>query len=232
MADCYRPVFRLIILRKFSSFLTAEVSQYVERMIASLRGIIGSLGIDHVVIDVGGVGFLVHAPRPVLANVGNIGDEVFLHTLLIVREDALTLYGFANTEQRALFETLLSVTGVGPKLALALLSAATPDEVRFAVAQGDTGRFARVPGIGKKMAERLVLELKGKVDIKGLPTAATTTAAVSAAAVSVNNELADLLVSLGYSSTEAWAAIAALPADAPSDLEERLRIALRHFGSV
>jgi Holliday junction DNA helicase RuvA len=146
-----------------------------------------------------------------------------------VREDALTLYGFASTEQRALFETLLGITGVGPRVALALLSSATPDEVRMAVAQNDTARFSRVSGIGKKMAERLVLELKGKLDVKNLPT---TAAPLPPAAAAANNELIDLLVSLGYSSTEAGAAVAALPADAPPDLEERLRLALRYFGGA
>lgn len=203
-------------------------------MIASLRGILLSTGVDHVVLEVGGVGYLVYAPRPVLGGLGSTGEQVFLHTLLIVREDAMTLYGFATPEQRTLFETVLSVTGVGPRLALALLSFATPDEVRFAVAQGDTGRFARVPGIGKKMAERLVLELKGKLDIKNLPTAPAGGGGgpLTAAAVSVNNELADLLVSLGYNNAEAWAAIGTLPADAPADLEDRLRLALRYFGSA
>jgi Holliday junction DNA helicase RuvA len=198
-------------------------------MIASVRGILRSSGADHVVIETGGVGFLVYAPRPVLANLGPIGEEVFLQTVLIVREDALTLYGFASTEQRALFETLLGITGVGPRVALALLSSATPDEVRMAVAQNDTARFSRVSGIGKKMAERLVLELKGKLDVKNLPTAA---APLPPAAAAANSELIDLLVSLGYSSTEAGAAVAALPADAPPDLEERLRLALRYFGGA
>ncbi|MCU0492075.1 MAG: Holliday junction branch migration protein RuvA [Chloroflexaceae bacterium] len=198
-------------------------------MIASLRGILRVIGLDHLVVETGGVGFLVLTPRSVLANLGPVGEEVFLHTVLLVREDALTLCGFATPEQRSTFETLLSVSGVGPKVALGLLSAATPDELRLAVAQGDTARLARVPGIGKKMSERLVLELKGKLDIKGLPTAPAGT---PPAAVAANNELSDLLVSLGYSNAEVSAAIAALPADAPTALEERLRLALRHFGSA
>jgi Holliday junction DNA helicase RuvA len=202
-------------------------------VIASLRGTIGMFGADYVVLETGGVGFLVYAPRPVLANLGAPGDEVFIHTLLIVREDALTLYGFATLEQRRMFETLLSVTGVGPRVALALLSSATPEEVRLAVAQSDIARFTRVPGIGKKMAERLALELKGKLDLKNLPTpAAGAPGGASPAAGGVDAELADLLVSLGYSSSEASAAIAALPPDAPTEIEARLRLALRYFGSA
>lgn len=199
-------------------------------MIASIRGTLRIIGPDHVVIETGGIGFLVYVPRPVAQNVGTPGDAVALQTLLVVREESLTLYGFTALEQRSLFETVLSITGVGPKMALALLSAATPDEIRLMVAQNDTARLAKVPGIGKKMAERLVLELKSKLNLKQIPTATTTS--VSPALVAVNNELADLLVSLGYSSTEASAAIAALPADAPQELEERLRLALRHFGGA
>jgi Holliday junction DNA helicase RuvA len=205
-------------------------------MIASLRGVLRSVSTDHVVIETGGVGFLVYAPRPVLANLGASGDEAFLHTLLLVREDSLTLYGFATLEQRSLFETVLGVSGVGPRVALALLSSATPDEVRMAVARSDAARFARVQGIGKKLAERLVLELKGKLDLRNLPAASDSVPAadpaVAATSATLNDELAALLVSLGYSSSEASAAIAALPADAPANLEERLRLALRSFGSA
>jgi Holliday junction DNA helicase RuvA len=199
-------------------------------MIASLRGTLRSVSADHVVIETGGIGFLVAVPRPVAQRVGAPGDEVELQTFLVVREDSLTLYGFATPEQRALFEKVLSVTGVGPKIALALLSAANPDELRLIVAQNDTARLARVPGIGKKMAERLVLELKSKLDLKHLPAPTSTSA--PPATVAVNNELAELLVNLGYSSAEASAAIAALPADAPQELEERLRLALRYFGGA
>jgi Holliday junction DNA helicase RuvA len=198
-------------------------------MIASLRGMLRAIGTDHLVIETGGVGFLVYVPRPVLEKLGSIGDEVYLQTFMVVREDALLLYGFATMEQRSLFETILSVSGVGPRLALGMLSAATPDELRIAVAQKDTTRLSRIPGIGKKTAERLVLELTGKLDLKGLPAAQPE---APPAVLAVNNELADLLVSLGYSSAEAGAAIAALPPDAPGDLEERLRLALRYFGGA
>lgn len=200
-------------------------------MIASLRGTLIHIGLDHLVLEAGGVGYLVYAPRPVLGSVGAVGDALFLYTMMIVREDSMTLYGFASVEQRALFESLLSVSGVGPKVALSLLSAGTPDEMRFAIAQGDTTRLSRVPGIGKKTAERLVLELKGKIDLKGLPVPVPGQAATGPGAA-LNGELAELLTSLGYSAAEAAAAIAALPADAPPDLEERLRLALRFFGGV
>lgn len=200
-------------------------------MIASLRGTLLITGIDHAIVETGGVGYLVYAPRTVLGALPPIGEEVRLHTFLVVREDSLTLFGFSSTQQRALFELLLGVSGVGPKVALNLIGGVQPDELRAAVAQNDTARLARVPGIGKKMSERLVLELRGKLDIKGLPTA-TIAAGASPAVVGINNELAELLVNLGYSAVEANSALNALPADAPSDLEERLRMALRHLGGM
>ncbi|GIW00053.1 Holliday junction branch migration protein RuvA [Roseiflexus sp.] len=196
-------------------------------MIASVRGTLIAVAADHVVIETGGIGWMIYAPRQVLAAPGDIGAEMRLFTCLIVREDALTLYGFKTVEQRQLFETLLSVTGVGPQAALNLLSSGTADELRLAIATGDVARLARTPRIGKKLAERLVLELKGKLDIKGLPVAPGVSPAVAA----VNAELSEMLVSLGFSSAEAATAIAALPPDAPLDLEERLRLALRYFGA-
>jgi Holliday junction DNA helicase RuvA len=196
-------------------------------MIASIRGNLLFIGVDHAVVETGGVGFLVYAPRNVLGALGEIGAEVRLYTHLHIREDLLALYGFATSDQRHLFETLLSVSGVGPKVALSMLSSAPPDELRAAIAGGDTARLARVPGIGKKTAERLVLELRGKLDFKGLPATGATPALMAA-----NAELAEMLVGLGFSAAEASAAIAALPADAPAELDERLRLALRYFGGA
>jgi Holliday junction DNA helicase RuvA len=187
-----------------------------------------STGSDHLVIETGGIGFLVYVPRPLLNKIGSPGDECELFTYLVVREDALTLYGFESLAQRALFETLLSVSGVGPRVALNLLSAANPDEIRLAVSKKDSGRFSRVPGIGKKMAERLILELQGKLDLKDLPT---TTPGATPETLAINNELLDALTALGYSNSEANAAIASLPENAPTDLAERLTMALRYFGS-
>ncbi len=195
-------------------------------MIASIRGIIQSIGIDHLIIETGGIGFLIYTPRPTLNTVGEVGREVVLHTLLIVREDALTLYGFSDPAQRNLFEQLIGVSGIGPKIALNLLSSGTPDEVRNSIASGDVARLARVPGIGKKTAERIVLELRGKIDVHQVANTGSTNLQT------VDRELSDILMSLGYSAAEAAAAIAALPADAPPTLEERLRLALRYFGSA
>jgi Holliday junction DNA helicase RuvA len=196
-------------------------------MIASVRGTLLFVGVDYAVVETGGVGLMIYAPRNVLGALGEIGGEVRFYTHLHVREDLLALYGFASPDQRHLFETLLGISGIGPKVALSLLSSAPPDELRATIAGGDTTRLSRIPGIGKKTAERLVLELRGKLELKGLPAPSGTTPALMA----LNNELAEMLIGLGFTAAEASAAIATLPADAPPELEERLRLALRYFGS-
>lgn len=198
-------------------------------MIASLRGNLLLAGTDYAIIETGGVGYQVFAPRPVLQAMGGLGSTVLLYTYLHVREDALVLYGFASMEQRVFFETLLGVTGIGPRMALGLLSAAPIDQIHLAIATENTALLAQVPGIGKKTAARLVLELKGKLDLnKVMPAGTTTAPAVS----NLNAELQEILTSLGYSALEAQSAVSSLPADAPQELEERLRLALRYFGGV
>jgi Holliday junction DNA helicase RuvA len=197
-------------------------------MIASLRGNLLATGSDYAIIDTGGVGYQVFVPRPVLEGLGHAGTTVQVYTYLHVREDALVLYGFASLEQRAFFETLIGVTGIGPRMALGLLSAAPIDQIQLAIASENTTLLSQVPGIGKKTAARLVLELKGKLDLTKLPT----TVAATPAASTLNAELQEVLTSLGYSALEAQSAVSSIPADAPPDLEERLRLALRYFGGV
>lgn len=199
-------------------------------MITSIRGTLIYIGLDHVVLEAAGIGYQIFAPRPVLAQIGEIGVEVRLYTHMHIREDLLALYGFSSMDQRHLFETFLSVSGIGPKVALSLMSSGTPDELRMAIASSDVTRISRTPGIGKKTAERLVLELKGKIDIKGIPVA--TAGTVSAAAMAVNADLLDMLLNLGFSAAEANTAIASLPSDAPTELDERLRLTLRYFGGA
>jgi holliday junction DNA helicase RuvA len=196
-------------------------------MITSVRGILLFVGVDYAVVETGGVGLMIYAPRNVLGALGEIGGEVRFYTHLHIREDLLALYGFASPDQRHLFETLLGISGIGPKVALSLLSSAPPEELRATIAGGDTTRLSRIPGIGKKTAERLVLELRGKLELKGVPAPSGATPAL----MMLNNELAEMLIGLGFTAAETSAAIAALPADAPPELDERLRLALRYFGS-
>lgn len=190
-------------------------------MIASIQGKVASTGRDHVVIATGGIGYKVFVPFPTLERV-DIASEAFLHTTLIVREDSLTLFGFATTDEREVFDILLTVNGVGPKLALAILSTLSLDSLRNAVVGERAEILTRVPGIGKKTAQKILIELKDKLKF-GLDTAPVS------AFDDLNSDVLDALVALGYSIVEAQTAIQSLPANAPPNVEERVRMALGYF---
>jgi holliday junction DNA helicase RuvA len=183
-------------------------------VISALRGEVVARRLDGVVLDVGGVGYLVQTTQRALAKAQS-GRELRLETYLHVREDALQLYGFAEPAERELFELLLSVSGVGPRVALAILSNSTPADLRRAIVLEDETRFVAIPGIGKKTAQRIVLELKEKMGPVDIGPDAPAEELVAR----------DALVELGYSVPEAERALAATdPALSP---EERVREALR-----
>jgi Holliday junction DNA helicase RuvA len=186
-------------------------------MIARLRGVPVSSSPDGLVLDVGGVGYLL-AVTPTAGRRAAGDGEVTLETYLIVREDALQLYGFADAEERELFSLLLSVSGVGPKVALAIVSGSRPAELRRAIALEDTARFEAIPGIGRKTAQRVVLELKEKLASAALQPDASGSAAPELVA-------REALVSLGYSLVEAERALADVDEALPP--EERVKLALR-----
>lgn len=189
-------------------------------MIAHLKGQILARGQDSVIVDVSGVGFRVRIPSSTLEMLGMEGSIAELFTHLHVREDDLALYGFATQDELALFELLLGVSGIGPKAALGVLSSATPNTVRAAIAQGNLDVLTGIPGIGKKMAQRLVLELKSKIDL---------TEAELGEVSPLDQEVVAGLVNLGYSAAEAQRAARAVP---PSEkvVEDRIRAALRYLG--
>ncbi len=188
-------------------------------MIASIQGHITLVETASIVILVNGIGYQVFVPTPTdfLS-----GDEVALHTHLIVREDSLTLFGFSTINEREIFETLLKVNGVGPRMALATLSTMTIDSLRNAVFSERAEILTRVPGIGKKTAQKIVFELKDKLQ-DGLDTMPVTELD------DINTEVMDVLVALGYSIVEAQTALQSLPKDAPDNVEERVRLALQNF---
>lgn len=194
-------------------------------MIRLLRGAVQGRGKDYLLIELGGasggMGFKVHVPDTMRLE-AQLNDAVTLHTYLQVREDALTLFGFSSEEELDLFELLLSVNGVGPKVALSTLSTLSPDALRMALANEEPAVIARVPGIGKRTAEKIVLELKDKV---GPPAGALETLARS---MNTDGEVIEALIALGYSVVEAQRAIQALPDDVQG-VEERLRLALGQF---
>jgi Holliday junction DNA helicase RuvA len=189
-------------------------------MISTLRGVLQHRADGEVVVDVAGVGFTVHVPTSVWPELPALGQVVSLYTYLVVREDALALYGFATPEQREVFLLLLQVTGVGPKLALAVLSHLSPDTLRGAVGSGQAEALDRVPGVGRKTAERIIFHLKDRM---GMPAGGML------APLAADTEVLGALTSLGYSLVEAQAALQTLPPDAPEDVEARLRAALTYF---
>jgi len=192
-------------------------------MIASLKGILDSLGSDGAVIDVNGIGFRVYMPTSTLSSLAGISKEVHLHTYLHLREDSATLYGFASPDELRLFQTLIAVSGLGPKLALAMLSAMSLEQLTLAIATGNRELLTVVPGVGKKVAERLILELKDKI-------AAGWVTAPAVEFAEANVDVLAALTALGYSASEASRAVAGLPADTELSLEEKVKLALQYFG--
>jgi Holliday junction DNA helicase RuvA len=190
-------------------------------MIDRITGQVVALGQHYVVIMVGGVGLRVQTPPTVRDIVDGIGQTVTLYTHLQVREDDLTLYGFATPDERALFETLLTISGVGPRTALAVIGTLTVEHVHNAVAREDPDILTRVPGVGKKLAQKLIFELKDKLVVEPLP-------GVSALS-ELDTDVLAALTALGYSVVEAQAALQSIPRDAPADVEERVRLALQYF---
>ncbi|MFC1914326.1 Holliday junction branch migration protein RuvA [Chloroflexota bacterium] len=192
-------------------------------MISSLQGKLESLGSDWAIINVGGIGFQVYLPTSELSSLGAVGEEVKLFTHLHLREDNVALYGFASAEELALFQMLLGVSGLGPRLALAMLSAMKVEQLTMAIVTGSTDLLTTVPGVGKKVASRLILELKEKIGAGWVITPDTELARENA-------DVLAALTSLGYSAAEATRAVATLPPSPGLKLEEKIKLALQYLG--
>jgi Holliday junction DNA helicase RuvA len=189
-------------------------------MICGLHGILEGRGSDFVIINVGGVSLRVQVPAS--SDLGGIGSRVKLYTHLQVREENIALYGFSSAEELELFSALISASGVGPKVALSLLSALTPLQLTSAIASGNAEVLSQVPGVGKRTAARLVLELKDKLDRLG----------IAAPVPQVDAEVLAALKSLGYSVSEATSALATIP-DAPDlTTEDKLKLALQYLATA
>ncbi len=192
-------------------------------MIAAVRGEVLEIGLDHAVVEVGGAGLAVHATPATLARLRR-GEQARLATSLVVREDSLTLFGFADTEERELFTLLQTVSGVGPRLALATLAVLDPDALRRALADGDATALTRVPGIGRKGAERMVLELRDKV-------VAPAPVPSAAAAGGPRAQVVEALLGLGFPIKPAEQAVdAVLAENGAADAAAALRAALGRLG--
>lgn len=202
-------------------------------MIASLTGTVTHVTLERAVLDVGGVGYLVHATPGTLAGL-RVGERAQLHTTLVVREDSMTVFGFGEADEREVFETAQSVSGVGPRIALAMLAVLTPDALRRAVATEDLAALRRVPGVGPKSAQRLVLELTGKLGAPGggvddlVPDAAPAGGGDPA-----RDQVVEALVGLGWAAKVAQDTVDRVLADTddgPVDVTATLRAALRSLG--
>ena len=202
-------------------------------MIASLRGEVLSIGLDHVVLECGGVGYQVLATPPTLGRLRR-GEETRILTTMVVREDAMLLYGFLTDDERQVFTLLQTVSGLGPKLAMAILGTLKTPELAQAVSQKDTKTLQRVPGVGKRMAERMVVELSGKFDLY-LPSAEEQelVPVLPAQASGVAEDVTEALVGLGFTDRIAKPVVdGILAAEADLDVATALRAALSELGRV
>lgn len=191
-------------------------------MIATLQGEVVGLGDHTVVVAVGGIGLQVSIPTPLHGGL-RMHDHLFLYTHLIVRQDLLALYGFETEQERHFFNLLLGVDGVGPRLAIAVVSVLSVDAIRRAVASEQAEVFSRVPGVGKRTSQKILLHLQDKIKDQGVLEMASM---VSGGA---DESVMEALTTLGYSIVEAQSALQSIPREAPQDVEERLRIALQYF---
>jgi len=195
-------------------------------VIHSVRGPVLEIGLDHAVVEVGGVGLAVYATPATLGGLRR-GEQARLATTLVVREESLTLFGFVDTEERELFLLLQTVSGIGPRLALATLAVLEPDTLRRALADGDLAVLTRIPGVGRKSAERLVVELRDKVTAP----AATPAAAAPSAVTSTRDQVVEALLGLGFTQKPAEQAVDAVLAGSPdAGASTLLRTALSSLG--
>jgi Holliday junction DNA helicase RuvA len=204
-------------------------------VIASVRGRVLGVRLDAAVVEVGGVGMLVQATPATLASL-RVGAEAELATSLVVREDSLTLFGFADADERDVFETVQTVSGIGPRLALAMLAVHTPDGLRTAVATQDLTALTRVPGIGRKGAQRIVLELTDRLGAAAGTGSVTASPSPPSGAPAWREQVVEALVGLGWSARQAGDAVEVVATDGASgaadsgDVAAVLRAALRHLG--
>jgi holliday junction DNA helicase RuvA len=194
-------------------------------VIASVEGVVGSIALDSVVVEVGGIGYRVFASPAIVASAA-VGRPLKLHTFHLVREDQQALYGFRSLEELGFFNLLLTVTGVGPKVALAIVGSRPTADLQLAILQQDQAVLTSIPGIGKKLAERVIFELKEKVAAAGTAAGA---AALGTEAPAGESEIVGALQALGYSNAEARVAArdAVAAGGAGANLEERVKAALR-----
>ncbi|GAA6294927.1 MULTISPECIES: Holliday junction branch migration protein RuvA [Enterocloster] len=205
-------------------------------MISYIKGPLTAIEEDVIVVEAGGVGMGIHVPLSVLDRLPGIGREVTVYTYFQVREDAMSLYGFLNRQDRDMFRQLIGVNGVGPKAALGILSTMTPDDLRMAIVTGDAKAISRAPGIGPKTAQRLILDLKDKISMEevlgnlALPCDGGASAALGTASMGeAAKEAVQALVALGYSNMEANKAVKQVEVTETMTAEDVLKASLRYL---
>lgn len=200
-------------------------------MYSYIRGSLAEVELDHIVIDVYGVGYNIYIPTNCMEYLPGIGEECKVHTYLYVREDAMILYGFLTKDDLDLFKQLISVSGIGPKGALGILSALSADDLRFAILAGDSKAISKAPGIGAKTAQRVILELKDKMSLEDAFEKKLDHEKVMVASSNnqVKNDAVLALTALGYTSSESLKAVSKVEITPEMDVETVLKLALKHM---
>lgn len=199
-------------------------------MISYIKGPLAEIEQDIIVVEAGSMGYNIHVPYSVLEELPRIGTEVLIYTYLQVREDAMTLFGFLNRQDLAMFKQLIGVNGIGPKAALGILSSIRPDDLRLAIISGDAKAIAKAPGIGPKMAQRVILDLKDRINLDDmLPGGETKESGMPAGGQSAGMEAVSALTVLGYSSMEASRAVRQVRVTEDMTPEDVLKAALKHL---
>lgn len=200
-------------------------------MYAYIKGELAEINTDHIVVEAGGIGYQVFISLQTFDYLPSVGEDLKIYTYLYLREDAMILYGFLTKDDLELFKLLISVSGIGPKGGLAILSTLEADDLRFAILSGDAKAISKAPGVGGKTAQRVILELKDKLSLEYAFDAKTEHVQKNAAAAggSVKNDAVMALTALGYSSTESLKAVSAVEITEDMDVEEVLKAALKHL---
>ncbi|MDD7669492.1 MAG: Holliday junction branch migration protein RuvA [Agathobacter sp.] len=200
-------------------------------MYAYIKGELAEINTDHIVIEAGGIGYQVFISLQTFDYLPSVGENLKIYTYLYLREDAMILYGFLTKDDLELFKLLISVSGIGPKGGLSILSTLEADDLRFAILSGDAKAISKAPGVGGKTAQRVILELKDKLSLEDAFEAKTEHVQKNAAAAggSVKNDAVMALTALGYSSTESLKAVSTVEITEDMDVEEVLKAALKHL---
>lgn len=211
----------------------------IEQMISYIKGALGAVEDDVIVVETGGIGLAVHVPLSLLEELPALGEEVTVYTYFQVREDAMTLYGFLHRQDREMFKQLIGVNGIGPKGALGILSIMRPDDLRIAIVSGDAKAISKAPGIGSKTAQRLILDLKDKVDLEEVmmasfgggkeDTSGAGTGASVAGMAAAAKEAVAALTALGYTNMEASKAVKKVEITENMSVEDILKASLKYL---